>query len=141
MAAINIVLIGRVDDNFSIWCQLDVFNLEVPRRKERSSSTFGRDRVKMVISVLFGSEDEATAGRKLEGDVSRKLRETIVGVIPAPPNDLGGCRLWIGYKDGPRYGSLWDEGLIPFDAWNAEECDLIAIRRPTGRTVSIDTRG
>src|SRR5882724_13487388 len=94
----------------------------------------------MVSSILLRAKNNSAAFSKLQR-FTGKRRQRIIHLFAAVPQLMRfGCR-GIGQPDGPRLRparNQWQMGLSP---GRANKNQLLAVRRPAWRKVSIDAGG
>src|SRR5690348_5532625 len=139
MTPVNVVLIRRVNDRAAVARYHDVFHFKFAWSEKRSRATGGGNGIQMVPAVLLGSEDDSVS-REMEGFVFREIRKRAGEFFGAMPDGarLAGCR--IGNINGPRIRSSLQQCQTLLKTMDANERNLLAVRRPTWHGVTIHRR-
>jgi len=80
--AVNVVLVGAVENAPLVRVQRHVFDIKIAQREQLRRVAFRRDGVEMVVCIFLACEDDAAAIRELQR-LKRKQRQRIFHRITA----------------------------------------------------------
>ena len=104
MAAIDVLLVGSVEDSGAIRSEADVFYLEVTGSEQQRCTTRSRHGIEMRPAVTLPREDKTIVGCPQQEMVSVDLAEGAASALVGLPYEValsGGC---VRNADGPGAG-------------------------------------
>ena len=107
VAAIDIVLIRRVEDALSIAAQRDLLHIEIAWGEQLRRASIGTNRVEMISPVFLRDEDDSAVVGKFERLKGEQGQRILHGVAAAK-QFMAFTRLRVCDTERPRPRELWN---------------------------------
>src|SRR5579864_299514 len=141
MAAVNVILVRRIDDGLAVRACRDKFDFEVSGREKLRSSAICGNGIEMNPSTALPRKHDAIAGCPDQLILSDNFVKDAAAAGVGVPNFLAFARCGVSNVNGPRLAfAVCAKGKPALCDGNAKKCHSAAVWRPGRFPVGVHTR-